>query len=457
LYCIVDIETTGGSPSRDKITEIAIVVFDGDKVLAEFESLVNPEQPIPPRIVRLNGLTDADVSSAPVFAEIIDQVEKLTDGMIFVAQNVNFDYAFLRREFNALHRKFQRKKLCTARLSRKLVPGLSSYNLDSLCKKLDIVNADRHRAMGDAKATTEIFRHLLLNDPDDFLKHSLNRNSREAVLPPSLHSERFERLPAACGVYFFYDEKGKVIYVGKAKNIKSRVTNHFSYNTNTQSKQRFIHHIYDVDFELCGSEFFAYLTEVHAIKKHWPRFNGAMKRIRLNYGIFTYHDRNGYGRFAIAETSKTNRGILSFQHMSDAWFRIQDLLQTHELCKRLSGLQETSGACHLHEQHTCKGACVKAESAADYNVRFSAALTELTTDDSTYIVTANGRDQTEIGIVLVEDGRYKGFGYAPADATLESIDDVREHLQYGYDDQDVQFIVQSHIWNHPSAKILLSE
>jgi DNA polymerase-3 subunit epsilon len=457
LYCIVDIETTGGSPSRDKITEIAIVVFDGDKIIEQYESLVNPEQPIPPRIVRLNGLADADVATAPVFADIIDKVESLTEGHIFVAQNVNFDYAFLRREFNILNRKFQRKKLCTARLSRKLIPGLASYNLDTLCKKLNIINTNRHRAMGDAKATTEVFKHLLHNDPDDFVTYSLNRNSREAVLPPSLQAERFERLPAACGVYFFYDEKGKVIYVGKAKNIKSRVTNHFSYNTNTQSKQRFVHHIYDVDYELCGSEFFAYLTEVHAIKKHWPRFNGAMKRIRLNFGIFTYYDRNGYGRFAVAETSKTNRGILSFRHMSDAWFRIQDLMHEHGLCKRLSGLQETSGACHLHEHGECNGACIKNESATDYNERFAAALTELTTDDSTYIVKSEGRDAEEIGVVLVENGRYKGFGYAPINAALETINAVRQHLQYGYDDQDVQFIVQNHIWNHPTSKVLLVE
>jgi hypothetical protein len=252
-------------------------------------------------------------------------------------------------------------------------------------------------------------------------------------------------------------EKGKVIYVGKAKNIKSRVTNHFSYNTNTQSKQRFVHHIYDVDYELCGSEFFAYLTEVHAIKKHWPRFNGAMKRIRLNFGIFTYYDRNGYGRFAVAETSKTNRGILSFRHMSDAWFRIQDLMHEHGLCKRLSGLQETSGACHLHEHGECNGACIKNESATDYNERFAAALTELTTDDSTYIVKSEGRDAEEIGVVLVENGRYKGFGYAPINAALETINAVRQHLQYGYDDQDVQFIVQNHIWNHPTSKVLLVE
>lgn len=456
MYAIVDIETTGGSPSRHKITEIAIVLFDGEKVVDQWQSLVNPEVAIPPRIVRLNGITDNLVTSSPTFKELIPKIDELTKDCVFVAHNVNFDYAFLRNEYNAHYEKFQRKKLCTVRLSRHLLPNMPAYNLDMLCEKLDIEITQRHRALGDALATVELFKHLQELDTDDFIKYSLNQRSREAMLPPHLPKERFEALPKTLGVYYLHDQRGKIIYIGKAKNLRARVSTHFNYNTNTSSKQRFIHQIYDVTYEECGNELFAYLTEVHAIKQHWPIFNRSMKRIRLNYGIFKYYDRNGYGRLAVAETSKTNKGLISFRYLSDAWYKIEELIEDFELCRRLSGLQETPGACHRHEQNLCKGGCVQKEDAEAYNQRFELALEALLLgDESTYIIKEVGRNTDETAVVLVERGRYKGFGYAPATSKLDNLDEVREHLQYGYDDQDVQNIVQSYLDEHPNNKVLL--
>jgi DNA polymerase-3 subunit epsilon len=142
---------------------------------------------------------------------------------IFVAHNVNFDYSFLKQEFNILGSKFDRKKLCTVRLAKKIFPGFSSNGLGSLTNRLDIHIKNRHRALGDALATAKVLELLIKNDSKDFIGFSLKKTSREATLPANLSKEVFDKLPEKTGVYYFHDQKGQVVYVGKAKNIKSRI------------------------------------------------------------------------------------------------------------------------------------------------------------------------------------------------------------------------------------------
>ena len=444
MFAIVDIETTGGRPGADRITEIAIFLYDGERVVEEYNSLVHPGRDIPYNITLLTGISDEMVEQAPTFEEIADEVDRITKGATFVAHNVNFDYGFLRHEFNRAGRKFQRKKLCTVRLSRKIIPGFKSYSLGKLCDKLDIHIENRHRAKGDAEATVALFQILQASDQHDFIQHSLKRASKESVLPPNLPKEKFEQIPAEIGVYFFYDQQGKIIYVGKAKNLQSRVGSHFSGTTNTNRKERFLQAVYDVSYEVCSSELFALLTEAHAIKKHWPIFNSALKRIRLNYGVFEYVDGNGYCRFAIGKSSKTNKALLSFKTEPNAFHRLKELVGEFDLCPRLSGIQYTDEACHDYPIQKCKGACVKAEAPNAYNERFKQAKAALLEPDTSYVLRDKGRNQSEYGVVLVEQGRYKGYGYAPKDCNLKDIEAVREHLSYGYDDQDIQSILETY-------------
>ena len=228
MYAVVDIETTGSFTGRHKITEIAIYIFDGQKIIDEYQTLVNPESSIPPYISSMTGITNKMVEDAPKFYEVAKDILLKLEGHIFVAHNVNFDYNFIRQEFKSLGGDFQSKKLCTVRLARKIIPGLPSYSLGNLAKHLGIEINGRHRAFGDAKATVKVLQHLLDNDTKDHVEKALKRNSFEATLPPNLTKDQFLKLPEETGVYYFYDHKGKVIYVGKAKNIKSRIKSHFS-------------------------------------------------------------------------------------------------------------------------------------------------------------------------------------------------------------------------------------
>jgi len=186
LYSVIDIETTGNGFKGQKITEISIFIFDGQNIVDEFTTLVNPEQNIPPFITNLTGITNAMVRYAPKFYEIAQKVQELTKDTIFVAHNVNFDYNIIRDEFKSLGFDFKRKKLCTVRLSRKIIPELPSYSLGSICSTENIPINGRHRAKGDAEATTELFRRLIERDDNFIINSFLNSKSKQATLPPLL-------------------------------------------------------------------------------------------------------------------------------------------------------------------------------------------------------------------------------------------------------------------------------
>ena len=317
MYAIVDIETTGSYASANGITEVAIHVFDGKKVIEKFQTLINPKQPIPHYIQSFTGITDKMVAKAPEFEEVAGDIFRLLDANIFIAHNVNFDYSFLKSHLLRAGLDLKSKKLCTVRLSRKIFPGFPSYSLGNLCRSLDIEINNRHRAGGDAEATVEVFRKLIENDKEDFISKSLLKNSKEQLLPPNVPKKDFELLPSTPGVYYFHNSKGKIIYVGKARNIRSRVNSHFSNNSEGKQKQNFIQHIHSISFQPCATELMAQILESTEIKKHWPRFNHSQKHWEDVYGIFTFEDQNGYLRLAIEKNKKYVKPVHTFQTLAE--------------------------------------------------------------------------------------------------------------------------------------------
>jgi len=270
-YAIIDIETTGGRASREKITEIAIVLHDGEKILDTYETLINPERPIPAMITRLTGITSDMVKDAPKFYEVAKKIVEMTEGAIFVAHNVRFDYSFIKEEFRSLGYTFSKRQLCTVRLSRKAFPGLRSYSLGKLIKHFRIKVNDRHRAMADTMATVQLFEMILKQDNSfDTVQDMVNMSVKEALLPENLTMDRLHALPEECGVYFFHNKKGRVVYVGKSINIRKRVMQHFSKVTEKANK---LQQVYDISYELTGSELVALLYESQLIKQLAPSIN----------------------------------------------------------------------------------------------------------------------------------------------------------------------------------------
>jgi DNA polymerase III subunit epsilon len=455
MYAVVDIETTGGNALSGRITEIAIVLHDGKQVTGCFETLVNPEMHIPPYIVSLTGITNEMVAEAPRFHEVAKQVYQLTEGRVFVAHNVNFDYSFIKREFASLGGQFSRKKLCTVRLSRKILPGISSYSLGNLCDHLGVTIKNRHRANGDAQATARLLEILIENDKDGFIEYSLKKASRESWLPPNLSKEHFESLPEEPGVYYFHDKHGTVIYVGKAKNIKSRVKGHFTGTSPAKLKLRFNEGIYDISYEKCGNELIALLYESHQIKHLWPLYNRAQKSLKLNYGLFHYFDQKGYSRFSLARLNKSSVPLIGFATLSEGRTYLQNKAKEYILCPKLCGLQKSPTACFDYRIQQCDGACIAKEAVEVYNLKAEAFVQSLVGDGLSYLIVGNGRQVAEQSVVMVENGRYMGFGYVPEEICITHIETVKDYLTPYTDTRDVQKILSGYVFKNRGSKQIL--
>jgi DNA polymerase III subunit epsilon len=292
-YAIIDVETTCGSAERERITEIAIVLHDGENILDTFTSLVNPERAIPYNITQITGITQEMVENAPKFYEIAKKIVEITQDAVFVAHNVRFDYGFVREEFRRLGYTFVRKQLCTVRLSRQAFPNLGSYSLGNLIQHFNIQVEARHRALADTLATTYIFQRILdLENGKTVTSDMINRGIKEANLPKNITLDRLHDLPELCGVYYMYDEVGKIVYIGKSINIQKRMFEHFA--DKTEKGLKLFNSVHDIHYEVTGSELIALLLESAEIKKHLPRINRAQKKVYFPYIIFQYKDENGY-------------------------------------------------------------------------------------------------------------------------------------------------------------------
>jgi len=340
LYAVVDIETTGGHASANGITEVAINIHDENKVVESFTTLINPGQSIPVYITALTGIDDAMLVDAPTFADVALQIYQLLHDKIFVAHNVNFDYSFLKHHLSAAGYELNCRKLCTVRMSRKIIPGKASYSLGKLCSVLQIPIQNRHRAAGDADATSILFNMLLEADHEGIIAEMLKKTSKEQVLPPHLDRASILRLPDQPGVYYFKDNKGKIVYVGKAKNLKKRVISHFTGNKPNKQRQDFLRTIYNVDHVVCGTELMALILEANEIKRLWPENNRAMKRYEHKYDLYVFEDQNGYMRLAIDKHKKNNKSLQSFNSLLEGYNFLNHLIEKYQLCAKLCYLQK---------------------------------------------------------------------------------------------------------------------
>lgn len=446
-FAIVDIETTGGYASANGITEIAILIYDGEKITGRYETLINPGLPIPNFITGLTGITNEMVKDAPAFEHIAGDIFDLLNNRVFVAHAVNFDYSFIKKALGECGYELNCKKLCTVRLSRKVFPGFQSYSLGKLCTRLDIPLNNRHRAGGDAAATAILFEKLLNADSDTIFKF-LKRGSKEQALPPHLPKEQFERLPETPGVYYFRNTKGKVIYVGKALNIRKRVLSHFSGNSPQKQKQDFIRHIHSVTHFECGSELMSLILESHEIKHLWPEFNRSQKGYEPSYGLVEYKDQRGFSRLAIEKMRKHGQAITRFSYLAAGYSFLSGYIHTYKLCPRLCGLAKENGC----ENENC--ACRSTQtSVEDYNKRLEDAIGHLRQQES-FAIIESGRHEDEVGCIVVENGTFKRMGFITKDELSQKglCADVLEGLTLYHENFSIKQMIASYLLTNSEKK-----
>jgi len=457
-YAIIDIETTGGLVKRDKITEIAIVVHDGEKIIDRYESLVNPERSIPEYIARMTGITDEMVAVAPKFYEIARTIVEMTEGAIFVAHNARFDYSFVREEFQRLGYTYSRRQLCTVRLARQTFPELQKFGLDALIKHFNIHIENRHRAMDDTLATVKVFERILHhNASEQNIADVVNLGIKESRLPQGITLDFLHTLPEETGVYYFHDADGRIVYVGKSINIRSRVMQHFAEISNKAARlQRAVR---DISYEITGSELAALLLENHEIKKHQPRINHAQRRNSYPYVIYVTSDGQGYLNLRIQKTHKIpeedGQPIQEYTSKEAAKGHLRALIKQFTLCQNKTDLATGPGACFNHQIHQCAGACIAQEKPEKYNDRVLETIGAVSKSmKGSCLVIEPGRSHTERTIIAVEDGHYRGFGYLEDGVALSQLSEAMDHIREYSETPESLKIIHSYLSSKSVERVL---
>ncbi len=286
MYSVVDIETTGGKTTSNRITEIAIVKTDGKKIIEKFSTLVNPHRKIDKFVIQLTGITDEMVETAPDFSEIIDKIDELTKDTIFVAHNVPFDYSIIKREYKKLNQVFRRNNLCTVQLSRKTLKDQASFSLGKLTESLGIKLENRHKALGDAEATAHLLHYIINKVGEENVLNQTAHKTSEIEFKGEITNDIIEELPEEPGTFRFLDKDGKVIYIGFAKNIFSTVTKLLIQEAKSITIHGLLENMFAIDYEIINSFFIAQLSAISEKQKLKPIFNQKKNQREMSFGVF---------------------------------------------------------------------------------------------------------------------------------------------------------------------------
>ncbi len=451
MYAILDIETTGGKYNEEGITEIAIYKFDGHEITDQFISLINPERPIQPFVVNLTGISTEMLRNAPKFYEVARRIVEITSDCILVAHNATFDYRILRTEFTRLGFEYTRESLCTVELSKKLLPEVKSYSLGKLVRELGIPMSERHRASGDAKATVTLFKLLLSKDTKKEIVSSTIRLEPKRQLDKKL-LQIIEKIPSEIGVYYMHREDGSIIYIGKSRNLKKRIIQHFT-SENRKSK-KIQEEVVAVTYDKTGSDLIAQLKECEEIKTNKPIYNRALTKTLFLYQLESFVDINGYINLKITKADARKNYITTFTNLQQARNSLFKITEAYNLCQKLTGLYTSSGPCFLQTIKECNGACIQAEVSEEYNKRVHAFLDKNSYEKQHMLIIDRGRDVDERSVIYIEKGIFRGIAFFNLNYQINNPEVLKSLITPMKNNKDTQHIIQSYLRKNKVLKII---
>lgn len=389
--------------------------------------------------------------SAPKFYEVAKRIIEITEGCILVAHNASFDYRILRTEFNRLGYDFKVPTLCTVELSKKLILDQPSYSLGKLVRSLGIPMADRHRASGDALATVQLFKLLLAKDTEkEIVKSFIKTEIKSGMLPKLL--DIVEALPSKTGIYYIHNENGDLIYIGKSKNIKKRVNQHFT-GTNNKSK-KIQRDVFAVTYEETGSELIALLKESEEIKVNKPIYNRAQRKSIFQYALYSFKDENGYLALRVEKADGRKKEITSFTSLQEGKNALFRITEKYQLCQKINGLYETKNACFQYKIKECNGACIGEETPQVYNEKVREFLSENSFEKQNMVIIDRGRTHNERSAVLIENGIYKGYCFYHLNYQINNIEILKNIIIPMQHNRDTKTIIQSYLRKRKVMKII---
>ena len=392
--------------------------------------------------------------SAPKFYEVAKRIVEITEDCILVAHNAQFDYRILKTEFRRLGFDFERENLCTVELSKQLIPDLPSYSLGKLVRSLGIPVSDRHRAAGDATATVKLFKMLLDKDVEKTIVKEAIRLDAKHQMEPKL-TNIISKLPSVTGVYYVHKADGEIVYIGKSKNIKNRINQHFTGQTPKSKKIQL--EVATVTYDETGSELVALLKESEEIKRNKPKFNRALRRTVFTHGLFRFRDPNGYINLKIEKIKGSQKPITTFSNHESGKSFLNKIVEKYELCQKLCGLYKTANSCFGYDIKSCAGACISEEASEAYNKRVLSVIDSHTFKNQNMILIDYGRDLDERSAILIENGVFRGYAYFNLNFQIHTASVLKSILTPMEHNKDAQHIIQSYMRRHKRLKIIKLE
>lgn len=455
MYTIIDVETTGGGIHGQRITDIAIFVHDGQKIIKEYESLVDPEVDIPFWITELTGISNETVAGAPKFEDIAQDVFDLTKDQIFVAHSVNFDYGVIRGEFERVGLTFDREKLCTVKSARKFLPGHESYSLGKVCGDLGIEINGRHRAYGDARATVTLFEMIWTEAQSQGVNIGELTDAKDRImLPEKLNRDLFDNLPEKPGVYYFHNPHGEVIFIESAENIKERVTNHFKVTGKKKQVNKDFVSVVDITFEIEGSLLLASLFEIEEVNKLMPSVNRQRSKKDKRAALFSYNNQQGLLEVGLCSLKSPGKKIFIFESLQVGQTKLDALMRKFRLCPSHSGASTNMQICSTCSKVMSKGPCTIIDDLDGYNDRVNSALKTLDFEGDTFLIVEAGRSDEEKGIISIRQGVYWGYGYLDENSFSDLDNNAEMAIQSKEDSLYARSIIKSYLYENTDAVII---
>jgi DNA polymerase-3 subunit epsilon len=424
----VDLETTGGTAVHHRIIEVGIVLLDGGEIVDSWSSLVNPESRIPSSIENFTGITNDMVSAAPSFTDLRHEIRQRLDGRLFVAHNARFDYGFVRNEFRRCGERFSAPVLCTVRLSRALFRDQARHNLDALIERHGLECAQRHRALGDAAVLPALLAAFERTVGAGRVHESASAAVGESRLPPQLSQDLVDDLPDGPGVYLFRGEGDALLYVGKSRNLRSRVLEHFASAQRSSKEAKLAHQVRNVEWIESGGELGALLLESRLVKELAPSAN---RRLRKPAGLLCVRLVAASGRGLEVAIEPLDAAALQddgaaygpFRSERDARRALEAKAREGALCLKTMGLEAGEGSCFALQLGRCRGACVGREPRALHDARLQVALASLRIRPWPFPGPIGIRERAPggTGSVLHVVDRWRHLGTAGTDADVAAL------------------------------------
>ena len=396
------------------------------------------------------------VAGAPAFEDVYQELLRRLEGRVFIAHNARFDYGFIKAELRRLDVRWQARTLCTVKLSRRLYPEHPRHNLDALIERHGLGCEARHRALGDARVLRDLLSVYARDIEASRLRDAANAVLAEVLLPPQLPPDLADELPESAGVYRFFGEADALLYVGKSKNLRTRVLSHFAPTKGAKRERELALQVRRVEWEETAGELGALLRESRAVKAERPLHN---RRLRDTSGTWTI----SIGAGADGEPASVSIQELAaielhggvelyglFRRAKDAKQALEQIARAQGLCLKALGLEAAEGSCFAFQLGRCRGVCVGRESAPLHDTRLRLALSASRLKSWPYagrIAIAERDWRGQLDLHVFDAWRYLD--------TVHSMDDLAAVADPGLPfDVDVYRLLSRHLADSPNASVI---